>query len=51
MNRTALITILSATVIAVVIVIAVVAFTDSHGSMNHPMPDGSTMPSGSMTGM
>ena len=43
MNRTALITIISAIVIAAVIGIAAFMFMGSDGSMNHRMDDGSTM--------
>ena len=43
MNRTTLVTIISAIVVAALIGIGAIMFMGSGGSMNHQMDDGSTM--------
>lgn len=43
MNRTALITIVSAIVLAALIGVAAIMFMGTDGSMGHQMDDGSTM--------
>lgn len=43
MNRTALITIVSAVIVAALIGVAAIMFMGTDGSMTHQMDDGSTM--------